>query len=105
MVANPDRRHMSVGDYIEKLGMWAFAVIAAWVGFSIRDLTKEVNELRTQLAVTLETQKATAKRLDGADAQIKQVSNDIDSLYGIQQWMLETFHRTSVPKTFRKGKN
>ena len=100
-----DRRHMSWGVALERAGIWAFAVIAAWVGYSIQSLTKEMNEFRTQLAVSLETQKASIKRTENIENDVKKLKAEVDNVYSIQQWAFETFHSTRMPKAFEKWKN
>ena len=38
----PDRRKLTWGEALERLGIWALAAIAIWFGTTVRDLTKEV---------------------------------------------------------------
>lgn len=91
----PDRRKLTWGEALERLGIWALAAIAIWFGSTVRDLTKEVQNLRIEITQIIANGAADSKRID-------KVEQDVKDLYGLNQWTIETFHGTKIPAKFKK---
>jgi hypothetical protein len=92
----------SFGVYVERVGIWAIAAIALWFGATVRDLTKEVGALREQLATVIAEKKNDTVRVDRIEKDMTGVKNDVNDLYALHQWSLETFHGAKVPKAFHR---
>jgi len=92
---------MSFGVALERAGIWAIALIAAWFGTTVRDLTKEVSGLREQLAGVIAEKKSETARIDRLEKDVKRVDSDVNGIYDTMQWVLTTFHGTKVPKSKR----
>lgn len=91
----PDRRKLTWGEALERLGIWALAAIAIWFGSTVRDLTKEVQNLRIEITQVIANGAADSKRID-------KVEQDVKDLYGLNQWTIETFHGTKIPAKYKK---
>ena len=91
----PDRRKLTWGEALERLGIWALAAIAVWFGTTVRDLTKEVQSLRIEITQIVANGNADSKRID-------KVEQDIKDIYELNQWTIETFHGTKMPSKFKK---
>lgn len=91
----PDRRKLTWGEALERLGIWALAAIAIWFGTTVRDLTKEVQNLRIEITQVVAAGAADSKRID-------KVEQDVKDLYGLNQWTIETFHGTKIPAKYKK---
>ena len=91
----PDRRKLTWGEALERLGIWALAAIAIWFGTTVRDLTKEVQSLRIEITQIVAAGNADSKRID-------KVEQDVKDLYSLNQWTIETFHSQKLPKKITK---
>lgn len=69
---------------------------------SMQDLTKEVGALREQLAEVVAEKKGEVARVDRIEKDVTGVKNDVNDLYTLHQWSLETFHGAKVPKAFHR---
>ena len=90
-----DRRKLTWGEALERLGIWALAAIAIWFGTTVRDLTKEVQNLRIEITQIVASGAADSKRIDKTE-------QDIKDLYALNQWTIETFHGTKIPAKYKK---
>jgi len=91
----PDRRKLTWGEALERLGIWALAAIAVWFGTTVRDLAKEVQSLRLEITQIIANGNADSKRID-------KVEQDVKDLYGLNQWTIETFHGQKMPAKFKR---
>lgn len=91
----PDRPKLTWGEALERLGVWALAAIAIWFGSTVRDLTKEVQNLRIEITQVIANGAADSKRIDKTE-------QDIKDLYGLNQWTIETFHGQKLPAKYKK---
>ena len=91
----PDRKKLTWGEALERLGIWALAAIAIWFGTTVRDLTKEVQSLRIEITQIIAAGNADSKRID-------KVEQDVKDLYNLNQWTIETFHGQKMPEKFKR---
>ena len=91
----PDRKKLTWGEALERLGIWALATIAVWFGTAVRDLTKEVQSLRIEITQIVANGNADSKRID-------KVEQDVKDIYELNQWTIETFHGQKLPKKYMK---
>lgn len=93
-----DKTRLTFGVALERLGIWAIALVAIWFGTTVRDLTKEVSALRESLATVSSDRRSDSVRIDKIDAKLIDLGRGVDNLYDLQQWHLETFHGYKTPK-------
>ena len=96
-----DRRHMSFGVALERIGIWAIVVGIGWFGSKVERLSNEVASLREQNAASSAERKSESARVDRLEKDMKRVDGEVDGICDTMQWALTTFHGTKVPKAKR----